>query len=80
MKRLYFEWMWFWCWGCYRAYRALPVASSHATRYGRFLMWLLEYAGAYAHSSRADFHLCSFFYRSKAEQSAAWDQHLKVQP
>lgn len=78
MKRLYFEWMWLWCWSCYRAYMALPPAASHQSRWGRFQIWLLGYAGGYAHSTRADFHLCSFFYRSKAEQSAAWDRHLGV--
>jgi hypothetical protein len=75
MKRLYFEWMWLWCWACYRAYMALPIPRPD-TRYDRFLMWLLGYAGAYAESSRADFHLCSFFYRSKAEHVAAWDRYL----
>jgi hypothetical protein len=72
----YFWWMWFWCWLCYRAYMTLPVASSHHTLYGRFLMWLLSYAGAYAHSDLSDFHLCNFFYRTKEEQDAAWDGHL----
>jgi hypothetical protein len=77
-SRLYFRWMWFWCWACYRAYLALPAASSHNTRYGRALMWLLGYAGAYAHSDPSNFHLCSFFYRTDAEQSAAWDRHLSA--
>ena len=75
MKRIYFEWMWFWCWCCYRTYMAIPPADSHESRYGRFNMWLIGYAGAYAHSD-SDFHLCSFFYRTKEEQSAAWDRHI----
>lgn len=61
VSRIYFEWMWFWCWACYRAYTALPVASNHHTRYGRFLMWLLGYAGCYAYCERSNFHQCSFF-------------------
>jgi hypothetical protein len=73
---VYFNLMRFWCWLCYRAYMASPVAMSHSTRYGLFQMWLLGYAGAYAHSTRADFHLCDFFYHTRAEQSAAWDRHL----
>lgn len=75
--RAFFYLMRFWCWLCYRAYMLSPVASSHGTRYGRFMMWVLGYAGAYAHSTPDDFYLCNFFYRTKAEQSEAWDRHLK---
>ena len=77
---LYFRWMWFWCWLCYRAYMVLPVADSHHTRYGRFTLWLLGYAGCYAHSTIEDFHLCNFFYRTEAEQDAAWVRHLSALP
>lgn len=77
-NRIYFRWMWFWCWACYRAYLALPTPSSHSTRYGHFQMWLLGYAGAYAHSNLSNFHLCDFFYRTEEEQCAAWDRHLSV--
>lgn len=78
MKRIYFEWMWFWCWACYRIYTAIPAPDIHASHYGRFNMWLLGYAGAYANSSRADFHLCNFFYRNDAEQKLAWETHLAI--
>lgn len=79
-KSLYFRWMWLWCWTCYRLYMAIPPASTHASRYGRFNMWLLGYAGAYAHSDLNTFHLCDFFYRTREEQSAAWDRHLSAHP
>lgn len=68
--------MWFWCWLCHRAYMTLPPAYSHHTRYGKLNLWLLGYAGAYAHSDRETFPLCLFFYRSKEDQSAAWDLFL----
>ena len=70
------HWMRFWCWLCFRTYLALPIANDLKSRYGRLTMWLLGYAGAYAHSNRETFHLCSFFYRTKAEQDAAWDEYL----
>lgn len=67
---LYHRWMWFWCWLCYRAYMALPMPYSHHTRYGRFNMWLLGYAGCYAHcDTRESFGECSFF-RSSQRSSA----------
>src|SRR5258708_36363927 len=73
---LYFRWMWFWCWLCYRAYMVLPVADSHHTRYGRFTLWLLGYADCYAHSPIEDFQLCNFFYRPQPEQDAACARHV----
>lgn len=66
----------FWCWLCYRAYLTLPMSGSHESLYGRFSLWLLGFAGAYAHSDRDTFPLCLFFYRSKEEQSVAWDAFL----
>jgi len=72
----YHYWMWFWCWACFKAYMNLPTASTHHSRYGRFLMWLLGYAGAYAHSDDGKtFHLCDFFYPTRQAQSDAWDLH-----
>lgn len=48
---------WFWCWLCYRAYLALPIAGTHKSIYGKFTLWLLGYAGFYAydpcHAARA---------------------------
>lgn len=76
----YHHWMWFWCWLCHLTYMASPVADSQHSRYGRFQMWLLGYAGAYAHSDRGNFHLCLFFYRDRAEHSAAWDRHIAQSP
>lgn len=72
----YHHWMWFWCWLCYRAYILFPIASNHHTRYGRGMLWILGYGGAYASSDRSNFHLCIFFYRSVEEQNAAWDRHI----
>lgn len=43
---------WFWCWLCFRAYLALPIAGTHKSIYGKFTLWLLGYAGFYAHSPR----------------------------
>lgn len=77
---LYFRWMWFWCWACYRAYLALPMPDLHSTIYGRVNLWILGWAGAYAHSTLNDFHLARFFYRSDAEQAVAWEKHLAVPP
>lgn len=45
MKQLY----WFWCWLCYRAYLALPLPMTHRSTYGKFSLWLLGFAGFYAH-------------------------------
>jgi hypothetical protein len=67
--------MWFWCWLCYRLYLALPVANFN-TRYHRFTLWLLGYGGAYAHSTREDFHWCAFFFESDEACRAAWAKHL----
>lgn len=78
MRPLYFRWMWFWCWFCHRAYLSLPIASTHKSRYGRFSLWLLGYAGSYAHSDLSSFHLCSYFHRSKEDQDAAWDRFVSV--
>lgn len=78
MSGLYFRWMWFWCWLCYRAYLALPIARNHQTRYGRFTLWLLGYGGSYAHSDLSSFHLCSYFHNSKEEQDAAWECFISV--
>lgn len=78
MTRLYFEWMWFWCWACYRAYLALPAAMNMGTRYHQFTMWLLAYGGAYAYSTRKDFHLCRFFFQNDGDCHAAWEKHLAV--
>lgn len=50
-SKLYFHCMWFWCWLCYRAYIALPIACTHNSSYGRFTLWLLGYGGAYANSA-----------------------------
>lgn len=79
-SRLFFWSMRFWCWTCYRVYMAIPAPDSHASRYGQFNMWLLGYAGAYAHSDLSDFHLCNFFYRTKGDQSAAWERHIAALP
>lgn len=46
MKRI----QWFLCWAAYRLYRILPVTLNSGSRYWRFNMWLVGYAGAYAHS------------------------------
>lgn len=52
MKRL----QWVGCWFAYHAYLKLPFKHDHSTRYGRFKLWLLGFAGAYAHSDNfADF-------------------------
>lgn len=48
MKQLH----WFWCWLCYRAYLALPIAGTHRSLYGKFTLWLLGYAGFYAYDPR----------------------------
>jgi hypothetical protein len=69
--------MWIWCWLCFKAYMALPVAGSNKSRYGRCNLWLLSYAGCYANSDRATFPLCRFFFRSNAEQSESWDEFVK---
>lgn len=68
---IYHHWMWIWCWACYRAYMALPAAESHDSRYGRFMMGRLGYAGAYAHSDKSNFHLCSFFEQASQDRSDA---------
>ena len=80
VSRLYFRWMWFWCWACYRLYLALPSHYQRSGFYRGFSLWLLGYAGSYAHSTLADFHLCNFFYRTEAEQCAAWDRYLATLP
>ena len=67
----YHHLMWFWCWACFRAYMALPSSRTHRSRYGRFMLWLLGHAGAYAHSDRSNFHLCSYFCSSSDEQEEA---------
>lgn len=41
---------WFWCWLCFRFYLAAPIASTHKSLYGRFMLWVLGYAGYYAHT------------------------------
>ncbi len=46
MRRLH----WFWCWLCFRVYIALPMPRTHKSLYGRFSLWILGYAGYYAHS------------------------------
>jgi hypothetical protein len=46
MKRI----RWIWCWAAYHLWVALPFAPYHETRYGKFRLWLLAYAGSYAHS------------------------------
>jgi hypothetical protein len=68
--------MWFWCWACFKAYTKSPVAHNQHSLYGRFQMWLLGYAGCYAHCDIHSFHLCNFFHRTDEEQDAAWDRHL----
>lgn len=77
---LHVKFMWLWCWFCYRAYMASPVAHDLHTRFGRLQMWLIGYAGAYAYSSELDFHLCRFFYGSDEAFNAAWDRHLTQHP
>lgn len=64
---MYERWMWIWCKACFKVYLALPLPATHKSLYGRFSLWLLGYAGAYAHSTRENFHQCSFF--DKAEES-----------
>ncbi len=46
MKRL----QWIWCYAAFRLYMVLPFSMSHKTLYGRLKLWLLSYAGTYAHS------------------------------
>lgn len=75
-KSLYFRAMWIWCRLCYHLYMWLPASRTHKSLYGQFTFWLLGYAGAYAHSDLSSFHLCDFFYRNRADQSAAWDRYL----
>lgn len=70
--------MWFLCWIAYRIVMAMPGPDDLSSRYGRLYLWLISYAGAYAHSDRSNFYLCNFFYRSDAEQKAAWDRHLAL--
>ena len=45
MKRL------LWCYVAFKLYLWLPFSQRHDTRYGRFMLWLLEYGGAYAYSN-----------------------------
>lgn len=71
----YHHFMWFWCWACFRAYLTLPMPATHKSRYGRFNLWLLGFAGGYAHSTRADFHLCIWFHPNEEAQAAAWEAH-----
>lgn len=53
--------LWIWCWIALKLYLNLPLGSDHRNLYGRFLMWLLGYAGAYAHSEDyADFYENAF--------------------
>lgn len=74
----YFAWMWFWCWLCFRIYLAIPTPRTHESLYGKLALWLLGYAGAYAHSNLSNFHLCRFFYGSDEAQCAAWDRYLSA--
>lgn len=71
MTTLHEHLMWFWCWLCFKAYILLPVSGSHKTTYGLLMLWVLGYAGAYAHCTRKNFHLCRFFFRSDEEWRAA---------
>lgn len=48
MKQLH----WFWCWLCFRLYLALPLPMTHRSLYGKFSLWILGYAGFYAHDPR----------------------------
>jgi len=41
---------WAWCYTAYKLYLWLPIARTHKTPYGRFMLWLLGFGGAYAHS------------------------------
>lgn len=58
MKRI----LWFWCYMAFKLYLWLPFEQAgYETRYGRFKLWLLGYAGAYAHSvDYADFREHAF--------------------
>jgi hypothetical protein len=42
--------LWIWCYIAFKLYLWLPTSLNHKTLYGRFALWLLGYAGAYAHS------------------------------
>lgn len=39
---------WVWCIIAYRVWLWLPLPRTHQSPYGRFTLWLLGYAGAYA--------------------------------
>jgi hypothetical protein len=43
---------WFWCWLCFRTYLALPMPRTHKSVYGRLSLWILGFAGFYAHTPR----------------------------
>lgn len=52
MKRL----QWIGCRIAFHVYLWLPHSRTHESRYGRFCLWLLSFAGAYAYSNDfADF-------------------------
>lgn len=47
---------WIWCRIAFHLYLWLPMAASHKSLYGRLTLWLLGFAGAYAHTKDfADF-------------------------
>lgn len=75
---IYHHFMWFWCRSCFRVYMVLPLAKSHRSIYGAFMLWLLGYAGAYANTSRTTFYLCRFFYRSDVDHQMAWARHSSL--
>lgn len=74
MRRL----QWFGCYLAFRLYLAIPLARDIKSRLARLQLWLLQYAGAYAHSPDFEFFCENARFGRKGRELARMDKMRKI--